>query len=416
MGIDPIIVVIQPMSVIQDAFEGCFHRRTDSLMKKILYCTSDSFPYGSAYASRLRALSMLFQELGYEVDILCDFPGGSETTERYGHIFYASDKSLLGLRKMVELPVIYNRKLKNILHLNTYSAIVLRSMFDRFDIILRTVRKHHVPVILETCEWYDVKGFARQNWDIRYLQFQHCFHSSYNKADAVIAISRLLEEHYKNKGKPVVRIPAVLETDTKVFRTSARDDDEVRIMFAGSVFGGKEQFSEIFNALLTCEKHGKRLIFNIYGPTKEEIVSGLDEHGVLALNQLGPIVVFHGKVPQEKMGEICADNDYAVFFRPDRRSSHAGFPTKLGEYLAAGTPVITNNTGDIQLVLKNGYDGWVLEETKTETIRRVLETCICFDREQQENLRKNAREAAIKKLDYVAYKDEMDEFLRTVIR
>ena len=39
----------------------------------------------------------------------------------------------------------------------------------------------------------------------------------------------------------------------------------------------------------------------------------------------------------------------------------AGFPTKLSESIACGTPVITNDTSDIKNYIRNGKNGFLLE-------------------------------------------------------
>lgn len=76
------------------------------------------------------------------------------------------------------------------------------------------------------------------------------------------------------------------------------------------------------------------------------------------------------------MLERYCEADFSIFVRPDRRSSHAGFPTKLAESLAAGTPVITNNTGDIGLYLKDGENGFLLKDGTQKSVKDVLDKLI----------------------------------------
>lgn len=383
-------------------------------MKKILVAISDSFPFGAAYAARTRALCKLFQAAGYETEVICDYVSeGSETSE-YGRIYSLASAAYSGAKKLLKLPGDYARKLDSLLSENRYDFIMARSMFDRFDCVLAVAHRHHVPLILESCEWYDVKGFSHGKLDIRYYQFQHCLKHTYNQVDGVIAISRLLENHYRSAGKKVIRIPGIHEVDKIPYRVHEEKRQGIKLLFAGNVFGGKEQLGVLFRALANTQDLGKKIVLNIYGSNKEEVISGLTEEEKASLKVMDESVIFHGKVPQSEMALICTQSDFGVFFRPNRRSSNAGFPTKLGEYLAAGTPVITNDTGDISLVLKNEENGFLLSEADADQIKQVIVKAVSLNERAYHEMRVAARHSAEIELNYQAYVDVTKEFLRSI--
>lgn len=382
-------------------------------MKKVLFAISDSFPYGAAYAARTRALCKLFQSIGYETTVLCDYPSKKVNGDNtYGTIIYLAKEPYQGLSKLFKLPIDYKNKLQQVLSEQKFDFVVSRSMFDRFDGVLKTVKKFNTPILLESCEWYDVKGFARGKYDIRYLQFCHCFNYSYNRVDGVIAISRLLEEHYKEKRIKVIRIPGIHEVEKLPYRVEATNNDTVKLLFAGNIFGGKEQFEDLLIAITQISNKHKNIVLNIYGPSKESVLASLGQRGNAAYESIKDRVYFKGMVPQEKMAKVCKENDFGIFFRPDRRSSHAGFPTKLGEYLSAGTPVITNKTGDIPEILKHEVNGYLLSDGNSEEIKNVLEKCIEISNSEYEIMRKNARDTAMKMLDFSVYSDSLSDFLK----
>ena len=386
---------------------------TDRCNKKVLFAISDSFPYGAAYAARTRALCKLFQSVGYETAVLCDYPSKGIETKEYGGIITVSDKPYTGIAKLFFLPLNYQAELKKVLKKTKYDIVVSRSMFDRFDGVLRIVREFNIPIILESCEWYDVKGFARGKHDIRYMQFQHCFKHSYNKVDGVIAISRLLEEHYLSKGIRTIRIPGIHEVSKLPYRIDRDKTSSVSFVFAGAIYGGKESFEDFIIAL---SKVDFSFSLNIYGPKKDEVEENLTDHGKECLHRVIKNVNFYGKIPQEEMPKVCSENDFGVFFRPDRRSSHAGFPTKLGEYLSGGTPVITNDTGDITMVVTDGNNGYIVNRYGVEGIKEVLDLCSALSREEYEKMRRSARQSAEDKLDYSVYKELLFSFLDSISR
>ena len=380
-------------------------------MKKILVAISDSFPYGAAYAARTRALCKLFQSAGFETDVLCDWISDGGNTKEYGNIYCVSKTPYSGFKKLFRLPCDYVTRFETLVSENKYDYIVARSMFDRFGKLLAAARKQHVPIVLESCEWYDIKGFRRGKLDIRHHQFQHCFKKTYNRVDGVIAISRLLEDHYKAQGLPVIRIPGIHDMEKLPFRTEVVDAEGLNLVFGGNVFGGKEQFSDLLVALhrVRAQEHG--ILLHVYGSSQQEVLASLSKESKDVYDQIADTVIFHGRVPQTEMAKACLGSDFGVFFRPDRRSSHAGFPTKLGEYLAAGTPVITNDTGDISLVLRDGENGFLTKDASAESIASVLEKSLGMSAVDRSKMRQCARDTAVRILHYTAYDAEIKTFL-----
>jgi glycosyltransferase involved in cell wall biosynthesis len=107
-------------------------------------------------------------------------------------------------------------------------------------------------------------------------------------------------------------------------------------------------------------------------------------------------------------------SDFSIFIRPDRRSSHAGFPTKLAESMIAGTPVITNNTGDIGQYLKNGKEGFLLKSGYPEELKDIFLHILSLSREKLNEMRLNARRMAEESFDYRVYCGEMKSFIERV--
>jgi glycosyltransferase involved in cell wall biosynthesis len=132
------------------------------------------------------------------------------------------------------------------------------------------------------------------------------------------------------------------------------------------------------------------------------------------LDSMDGIVYIMGKIPQQEVHQAYMDADYSIFIREDKRSSHAGFPTKLAESMAAGTPVITNDTGDIGLYLKNGENGYLLQDTSPESIKKVLEKILQLTSEETIEMRSKARKTAEESFDFRVYKQLMKDFLEDV--
>ena len=68
---------------------------------------------------------------------------------------------------------------------------------------------------------------------------------------------------------------------------------------------------------------------------------------------------------------IYQEHHFSIFMRSHRRSSDAGFPTKLAESLAAETPVLADKTGDIPYYIENGKNGFVVENEANELKKMI---------------------------------------------
>ena len=79
-------------------------------------------------------------------------------------------------------------------------------------------------------------------------------------------------------------------------------------------------------------------------------------------------MVFTGPIPREQMPLMLKNAEALVLARPDNIQAKYGFPTKLGEYLLSGNPVVVTRVGDIPQFLKDGESAYVAEPGNVEEI------------------------------------------------
>lgn len=72
-------------------------------------------------------------------------------------------------------------------------------------------------------------------------------------------------------------------------------------------------------------------------------------------------VVFTGQILPSEMPQILVDAKILALARPNNLQAQNGFPTKLGEYLATGNPVVVTRVGEIPLFIKDGVNGYLAE-------------------------------------------------------
>ena len=153
-----------------------------------------------------------------------------------------------------------------------------------------------------------------------------------------------------------------------------------------------------------------KIELHIYGSSLEGLRKHINNEKLLS--ELSDCLYVHGVIKQKEVEKVLLNSDYQIFIRPNRRSSDAGFPTKLCESMSVGTPCITNDTGDISLVLKDGKNGFMVKGNDVEAVKETFERIVKLDKDSYRQMRMMARRDAESFFDYRNYLKGVEEFLK----
>lgn len=382
-----------------------------------LFVMSTPFPYGQAFSSRARNLTKLFCACGYHVHIISPKSAGEEYSNELVGVNYSvthinDPKSVFSLSGIGTAKP-YMNAINTYLSENNIDLIISSSMVFVSGHLQKLAKRLQVPYIVEQCEWYDYSTFKYGKLNPYYREHIRMIEKKNRNVSGIIAISRLFEQHYSFQGVPSVRIPTILDVKNIEYRIE-RDDFKVdrvyHIAFAGSLGKGKEKMEPIFRALIKINQTREKIMFDIYGPNEKDLLLNIGGDNDL-WNQIQPYINVNGRIPQAEVENVVKNADFTIFTRPIRRSSNAGFPTKLAESMVVGTPVITNDTGDISLYLENERNGFLLKSGTEDEIYDVFENIISLNTEQYCCMRQNARRTAENYFDFAVYINKMKKFL-----
>ncbi|MDT0530885.1 glycosyltransferase [Micromonospora sp. DSM 115977] len=269
----------------------------------------------------------------------------------------------------------------------------------------RWCRRNGVAVVADVVEWYAPHQLPGGALGPPHLSAKLALHHYYPRCQGVIAISSLLEHHYRGRGRRVLRVPPTLDVlDVKTGGQAIRAEvSPLNVVYFGTP-GRKDLLTPIIRAADAVART-TRLTLSVYGPSIEQV------RGLLGDAQLPPSVRVPGRVPQQDVEEIVREADFSILVRPSERFTHAGFPTKFVESMACGTPVIANLTSDIGQYLKDGRQGLVCVDHSSDEIQRVLRRAAVLPRPQREEMRLAARVTAESFFDYRRFADPLAAFL-----
>jgi glycosyltransferase involved in cell wall biosynthesis len=228
----------------------------------------------------------------------------------------------------------------------------------------------------------------------------------------LVCISRYLHQHYSRLGCLSVIAPHLLDLDDAKWpkATEPRHDRPgLNLVSAGS--GGKhDMVHNAIRGLALLADKGREVKFTICGPSRELVTRFLGPDRQI-LDRLRDQLDFRGALPHREALAEVARADFSILFRPEIRCTRAGLPTKLGESLACGTPILGNLTGDVGLYVTDGVEGILVPDCRPECFAQGLARALSMPTTARHAMRARARQRAAVSLDYRKYGPVMNEFL-----
>lgn len=392
-------------------------------MDTIIIFFNIQLPEGSAAATRAVAWGQLFKAAGYSPVLLGVNYNKEDITEGYYknipyYLINFLELQNKGLKSIKRNNILRKKVSAFINELNkkvTIKAIVLGNPEYEVKWLLKEKRLTGIPVIPDVVEWYDFSRFIGPFAIYKFLKNRITLRYWNVQCRNLICISTLLEKYYKGRKCNVIRIPTILNTQDFLADLNARDSSErIVIAYAGSP-AKKDLILNMAKAIACLSKEERRKVqLNIYGTDLEGFRRlGLDEK---ILNSLGESLKCFGRVSHSEVKRQLAVADYTVLLRPNKKYANAGFPTKVGESMAMGVPVIANITSDLGKYLHDGIEGIICDDESPEACAKAIRKALSIDESQRKMMRKNARRQAEESFDYRNYIKPVQMYIEGIIR
>lgn len=344
----------------------------------ILYLGGFELPDKNAAAHRVLSNGKILKELGYQVvfidvDKSLDFNSNVLKTNKQVQGFECWSIPYPKTNKEWFLYLVSIESIKKII--NQYKDVKAIIAYNYQAIALNRLNKfcnnQGIKTIADCTEWYTTKGANIIFKVIKGLDSFLRMRIIQKKLDGIIVISKYLESYY-NSCRNVVRIPPLVDLKEDKWNIPYEEsrDNKVRFVYSGSPGKNKDKINLLIEALYDLEQHDNYL-FNIVGITKEQYINDYPEH-LEMLNSLGKRIIFLGRVRHIESLKYLKKSDFSVFVRENTRVTMAGFPTKFVESISSGIPVITNKNSDLEDYIKNGENGFFVNENILEGFKRVI--------------------------------------------
>lgn len=317
----------------------------------MLYIVHAQYKPNTAPANRALSFFRGFSELGVKAHVLYLFPDAHQS--KVEDVFpgitieYLWDKHYIDhfLFKYVS----YIRYILSFLRRLKRGDIVY--VYAKADIMRLLVKRKGIKVFYELTEHPEVHPPYGKASSLKLKDFiSHC-----KRVDGLFVISKGLKDYFVSQGIASNKISIVnMTVDSTRFNNIQKNTDVgSNIVFCGTIKNSIDGVDELIKSFA--------LIASSYPSVNLHILGKIDETSkdyqvnlrlVKELN-LDNRVVFFGAVPFAEVPQRLVDACVLALDRPNCQQAKYGFPTKLGEYLLSGNPVVVTAVGDIPCYLKD---------------------------------------------------------------
>ncbi|OOF32785.1 glycosyltransferase family 4 protein [Salinivibrio costicola] len=193
--------------------------------------------------------------------------------------------------------------------------------------------------------------------------------------DGVFLINRNLRDAVakfpKVKRDKLHLLNMVVDTSRFDLFLDAPSENSKTIVFCGDLSSPKDNVDILIRAFrMSLDKHPD-LLLKLIGSNQNPYFCKYIFPLIDQLN-LNENVSFTGFLTRNEVPSELVSASLLVLSRDNSTQAQFGFPTKLGEYLASSTPVVTTKTSDISFFLKDGESAFLAEPGSVESFAEKI--------------------------------------------
>ena len=333
------------------------------------FLTGD-FPEGAAPTGRIKCYAQGLRDEGHEVSLFFLWPHalgiGRVNAERQGTWEGIPFRYFSWTTRPLRSP---GRKLVTAVAAVVGSSIYLVRNHKRFDVLYlyRPFVRHFlhvyllaavlgVPVVIEQTE-LPSSLYRERSWRRRVRRLLNAVDErvTHHFVGHCIVISRRLFDHYEGR-YPAGHLHLISAmVDPERFRPGTGRQRTYLAGYLGS-FEAKDNVPGLVGAFAEARKTLPALRLRLMGSCVHE-----GEVARLVRGQrVEDAVEMTGPVSARDLPRVLAECDLLIMNRIDSPYAQHGFPSKLGEYLATGTPVIATRVSDVEEYLRDEEDALLI--------------------------------------------------------
>ncbi len=396
-------------------------------MNVVMVVRDHHFPVGMACANRILSLARGFVENGIPVKVVCLKPtertragavnkdargviNGVEYEYSCGTTVRAETfvgRQWLKARGIVRCLVIVREWKKK-----GEGSVLMPWVIHPFHVVLFyfVARIFGLLYVRDITEYFSVffdRSLRGRWYDFFYRRYFARFF------DAIFVMTKPLQAYYTGrlrKGAEMLRVPMTVETSRFTGVQPPAPSPGRYIAYCGYLGGNKDGVPNLLRAFAKLPATCDDVQLYVIGDAPD--TDDLEQLKRLAADfGIAGRVVFTGRVPRDEMPRYLCHASLLALARPRNLQAQGGFPSKVGEYLATGKPVVLTNVGDIPDYLEDGHSAFIVEPDDEDAFARKLEFVLAHP-DVGDRVGLNGRQVALTHFDYRVQAERMKDFLQ----
>jgi glycosyltransferase involved in cell wall biosynthesis len=374
--------------------------------KQIVFLTKEPFPYGMAATNRIISYCKGFIENGCYCTVLClkpteidEYIYNYKISGNYKGInfIYTPNKTcksknfvirrvenLLGIIraifKLIKLKF-YNSEIIVINYTPYFSHALIFRIVTKL-IRIKYIKEENEHPYIRTRNYKILKKIRRK----LYIKFY------YYLFDTVLLMTKNLIEFIKGHYKKIsiIHVPMFVEFDR--FDNFKKKNDEEYIAYCGDMNNIKDGVNVLIEAFKDFNLQFPNFKLYLIGNSSDKNLLSSYKQKIKEL-ELTEKVIFTGRISRDEIPSYLVNAELLVLPRPNSVQAQHGFPTKLGEYLATGNPVIVTEVGEINHYLKDKKSAYLIKPGSVNELQKAL-TYAIKNKEDSKIIGKNGKKVA----------------------
>lgn len=389
---------------------------------RIIIVTTEPFPIGLAPTNRILTYARGLKETGCIVSIACLTRAGecekskksSEETGKVNGINFryypgnSASSSSRFKRKFQEIKGVFILFLQLFWEKNDKktNAIIYYSTSTSYALILYLVTKlKRIVFLKEESEFPEI--YSKYTY-IQQVLFQKIH---FRLFDGLLLMTNSLIKYFSEKfagKKRILHVP--MTVDYNRFQNLKKFEEPLNyIAYCGSLNDRKDGVDILLNAFAKISPKFPDLHLYLIGAP-----ATIEEHhnyqAIIERNYLTSRVKITGKITQEKVPPLLFNSKLLVLARPNSRQAEGGFPTKLGEYLCTGKPVVVTSVGEIPRYLNDREHVYFTRPNNVDSLVNSIEE-ILLNEEQAKAIGLKGKEIMMTEFNYQKQAEKIKNFI-----
>jgi glycosyltransferase involved in cell wall biosynthesis len=389
---------------------------------RVLFLFNGVYPEGMAMSNRLHLYAKGLLANGVQVDVVIPSNKRSYTSGFYEGIKFSTIKNPIIFQNyfLCQINSVFAAfyYAKYCFYLAKNYDVFLIPGFGWFSALLMIVSTHMggSRIVMEVNENpYAPEGGRLDPVWIRRIRRQLMLYLPFQFTDGFIVISESLEKlikNYKKKNARIIKIPIIIDKSSETL-SGSKIIEFPFILHAGALSETKDGVIAVFEAFSKACKQLKvplRFILTI-----KVMQPGLLQkiESIINTNGLKDRVIFKGQLSKKELDDLRNSCTLAIINKPSNWQNDYNFPTKLGELMLAGIPVIASSTGEMGKYLMDNETAFIVPANDIDAIAEKI-LFIVNNPDIATRVGQNGKNFALKKFNFLSYSNELAAFLKAL--